>query len=153
MFLLVRLWLLWSLVEVHSQTVSFPYVSFGVNNLSNNSYVDLSLVGKLNDGSDSVSCHTDLMTCCSSSDGIHHGEWFFPNETGLRFCLSGDSVYKVHGNQRLDLRRKNNVTSSSGIYRCDIATVALHDDNDLSVREAVYVGLYPPSAGDYTLNH
>ena len=30
----------------------------------------------------------------------------------------------------------------SGIYLCDIATNAVHDDNDISVRESVYVGLY-----------
>ena len=35
----------------------------------------------------------------------------------------------------------------SGIYRCDIPTVTVHDDNDLSVRETVYVGLYA-SAGN-----
>ena len=36
----VSLSLLWSLVEVHSQT--FPYVSFRGQNLANHSYVDLS---------------------------------------------------------------------------------------------------------------
>ena len=30
----------------------------------------------------------------------------------------------------------------SGIYCCEVQTVAVHDDNDLSVGEAVYVGLY-----------
>ena len=35
--------LLWSLVEVHSQTA--PYVSFMGENLPNHSYVDLTLVG------------------------------------------------------------------------------------------------------------
>ena len=39
----------------------------------------------------------------------------------------------------------------SGIYRCDIPTVAVHDDNDLSVRETVYVGLYA-SGGNELIN-
>ena len=30
----------------------------------------------------------------------------------------------------------------SGIYRCEIPTNAVHDNNDISVRESVYVGLY-----------
>ena len=28
------------------------------------------------------------------------------------------------------------------LYRCEVQTVAVHDDSDLSVRETVYVGLY-----------
>ena len=30
----------------------------------------------------------------------------------------------------------------SSIYRCDIATNAVHDNDDMSLRESVYVGLY-----------
>ena len=57
--------LLWSLVEVHSQT-EYPYVSFMGENLPNNSYVDLTLVG--NDNSDPgvniMRCLTNLSICC-----------------------------------------------------------------------------------------
>ena len=77
------LFLLWSLVEVHSQP-AVPYVSFMGENLPNHSYVDLTLVGT--DGSDpdnTVRCHTDLSTCCSGGQGIHRGDWYFPNETRL----------------------------------------------------------------------
>ena len=56
--LLVVCLLLWSLVEVHSQTA--PYVSFMGEILPNHAFVDLSLVGNANDGSDSIQCHTDL---------------------------------------------------------------------------------------------
>ena len=34
-------------------------------------------------------------------------------------------------------------------YRCDIPTDAIHDDNDLSVRETVYVGLYASGGNEY----
>ena len=44
--------------------------------------------------------------------------------------------------QQVTLRHRNNAMGPSGIYRCDIATDAVHDDSDLSVRETVYVGLY-----------
>ena len=50
----VSLILFLSLIEVHSQ--SFPYVSFMNKTLANSSYVNFSLV---DDGSDSVQCHTD----------------------------------------------------------------------------------------------
>ena len=52
--------LLWSLVEVHSQT-STPYITFRGQNLSNNSYVDFNQVGRAGDGSDSVRCHSELV--------------------------------------------------------------------------------------------
>ena len=78
--MVVSLSLLWSLVEVHSQT--FPYVSFKGQTLANHSYVDFSLVGY---GGDSVQCHTDLTTCCSGNQGIHRGDWYFPNGDRLQF--------------------------------------------------------------------
>ena len=61
--LCVLLCLLWSLVEVQSQT-EYPYVYFMGTTLPDHSYVDLSLVGKDTSGSDSdtVQCHTDLST-------------------------------------------------------------------------------------------
>ena len=70
--------LLWSLVEVHSQQ-TFPYVSFVSQTLANHSYVDLSEVGNDGSGSDTVQCHTDLSTCCASAQGIHRGDWYFPD--------------------------------------------------------------------------
>ena len=74
---------------VHCQQ-TYPHVSFMGQNLTNHSYADLGLVGSESDGSDSVQCHTDLSTCCSGSQGIHRGDWYFPNGTRLPF--SGDSV-------------------------------------------------------------
>ena len=139
----VVLSLLWSLVEVHSQTEYPPYVSFMGENLPNHSYVDFTLVGNVNsDPGNTVRCITDLSTCCSNGQGSHRGDWFFPNETRLRPPGAGDSIFEYRSAQRVDLRHRHYATSSSGIYRCDIATVAVNDYNDLSVRETVYVGLY-----------
>ena len=135
--------LLWSLVEVQSQPVA-PYVSFMGENLPNHSYVDLTLVGTDNSdpGDNIVRCHTDLSTCCDSSRGDHRGHWYFPDGSRLESSSLGGDIYKTRGNMRVNLRRRNNAMSPSGIYCCDIATVAVHDDDDLSVRETVYVGLY-----------
>ena len=91
---IVSLTLLWSLVESNSQT--FPYVSFMGQTLANHSYVDLSLVGVPRNGGDSVQCHTDLTTCCTGSQGIHRGDWYFPNGDRLQF----DSNYNdIHQNR------------------------------------------------------
>ena len=128
--------------EVHSQT--FPYVSFMGQTLANHSYVDLSLVGSSD--SDSVQCHTDLLTCCSGAQGSHRGDWYFPNGNRLPF-LGGGDIYEARGAQRVDLRRRSSATSPVGIYRCEIPTNAVHDDTDNSVRETVYVGLYSGSGG------
>ena len=115
---LLLLCLLWSLVEVHSQTP--PYVSFMGETLPNHAYVDLSLVGS--SGSDSVQCHTDLSTCCTGTQGVHRGDWYPPDsEMRLPFSRDGADIYEVRGDQRVDLRHRNNADMPSGIYHCHIA--------------------------------
>ena len=129
--------LCWPLVN----SQGFPYVSFRGQTLDNHSYVDLSLVGDDGSGSYSVQCITDLRTCCSGAQSFHRGDWYFPDGTRLTFSGRGD-IYENRGSLRVDLRRRNNANSPVGIYRCYIATVAVHDDGDNSVRDTVYVGLY-----------
>ena len=150
---LLLLSLLWSLVEVHSQT-EYPYVSFMGENLPNHSYVDLTQVGTdgiHSDPGNNVRCHTDLSSCCSSSQGIHRGHWYFPDETKLQLASPELDIFERHVAQRVTIRRRNNAMGPSGIYRCDIPTVPVHDDSDLSVRETVYVGLYA-SGGSELIN-
>ena len=138
--------LLWSLVEVHSQT--FPYISFNGTTLVSHSYVDLGLVGNDLNGTDSVQCVTDLSTCCHGFDGAHRGDWYFPNGTRLPFNVPNVDTYEVRVSQGVDLRRNNwGANSPTGIYRCDIPTAAVHGDTDISVRDTVYVGLYTASGG------
>ena len=139
--------LLSALVEVHSQTV--PYVSFMGTNLTNHSYMNLTLVGSALDGSDSVQCHTDLSTCCNRTQGADRGDWYFPNGDRLQFNNVSIDIYEFRTAQRVDLRRRNN-NETSGIYRCDIETNAVHsnNDSDTTTRETVYVGLYA-SGGEY----
>ena len=138
--------LLLFLVEVHSQT--FPYVSFSLTGpaLADHSYVDLSTVGSASDNSDSVVCHTDLSTCCTGSQGFHRGNWSFPD--GDRLPFAGDSVPigLGRGPMRAVIRRTT-ATGPTGIYRCRIATNAVHSNTDESVGETLYVGLYPTNGG------
>ena len=86
-----------------------------------------------------VRCFTDLSTCCNSNQGIHRGDWFFPDGDRLQLASPELDIFERHVAQRVS---RNNAMGPSGIYRCDIATDAVHDDSDLSVRDTVYVGLY-----------
>ena len=124
--------------------------------LPNHGYVDLSLVGKAADGSDSVQCHTDLSTCCRVADGQYRGDWRPPGSEA-RLPFSGDDgsshdIYEARTAERVDLRRRNNADMPSGIYRYDIPTNAVHNDSDIRVRESVYVGLYA-SGGEKWYNY
>ena len=127
------LWLMmfcWSVGEVYCQQ-TFPYVSFMDQTLA---YVNL---GRPEDGGEGIRCMTDLTTCCTSGDGGHRGDWYFPNETRLYFSGHGP-IYEQRRAQRVDIRRRNNANSPTGIYRCDIPTLAVYDATDTSVRETVY---------------
>ena len=137
--------LLLFLVEIHSQQ-TFPYVSFMGQALADHSYVDLSTVGSADDNSDSVVCHTDLSTCCSAGQGIHRGNWSFPDGTLLPFIVPSVPIALGRGAQIAIIRRTTD-TGPTGIYRCRIATVAVHSDTDKSVGETVYVGLYTADGG------
>ena len=120
--------------------------------LPNHAFVNLSLVGNAVDGSNSVQCHTDLTTCCSGSatsgQGADRGDWYFPSGDTLDFSSSTDDIYEQRTAQRVDLRRRNNA-DTSGIYRCDIETMAVNS-NDNTARETVYAGIYA-SGGKLTL--
>ena len=140
------------LVEVHSQQ-TFPYVSFMGPALDNHSYVDLSTVGSAGDNSDSVVCHTDLSACCSGAQGVHRGDWSFPSGTILPFIGGSVPLGLGRGAQRAIIRCTNDATGPTGIYRCRIATIAVHSDTDQSVGETVYVGLYPADGGKLKHRH
>ena len=128
--------LLWSLEEVHSQT-STPFISFMGRTLDNHSYVDFNRVGRANDGSDSVRCRTELVMCCSRTQGNLSGDWFFPSGDVLPFPGGGNDPFESRGAQTVDLRRTT-ALSPSGLYRCDIA----FDADDLSAMLTLYVGIY-----------
>ena len=144
----VLLWLLSALVEVNSHTV--PYVNFLGTNLTNHSYVNLTLVRDTRNGSDGVQCHTDLVTCCNATQGADRGDWYFPNGSRLNFNNDPGDIYEQRQAQRVVLHRRNN-GSTSGIYRCTVETNAVHsgDGSGTTTRETVYAGLYA-SGGKHT---
>ena len=144
--LCVLLCLLWSLVEVQSKT-EYPYISFRRITLPNHSYVDFDEVGE--NRNNAVQCHTDLSTCCNTHRLSPRGDWFFPNGTRLPFYNESGDIKESLLTRVVRIRRINNANGPSGIYRCFIGTNATHDNNDPSVGEAVYVGLYHNGGGTY----
>ena len=159
---LFLLCLLWSLVEVHSQSPPAPYLTFNDIVIPNHAYVDLSLMmypGNNDISADinsTVICHTDLDTCCRSDDGGDQGSWYFPDGNPLPGAGS-DNVNLVpiaqrRRNQLARLQRGRTGAISdiqSGIYCCDIAIVATNSTNN-TAREMVYVGVYG-SGGSYMI--
>ena len=148
--LCVLLCLLWSLVEVQSQS-EYPYVSFKGNRLLDHSYVNFDEVGRTGTGPDNntVQCRTDLITCCATEQASPRGDWFFPDGTRLPIFSQPGNIKESLQLQVVHIRRLNNAIGPSGIYRCLVGTNATHDDNDPSVGEAVYVGLYHNGGGTY----
>ena len=148
----LKILVVWILLYLMSQACycegeEYPHVSFNGTVLANHSYVNLLLVNNTESGS--VQCHTDLSTCCRIEQGIHRGDWFFPNGSVLRFISSDDDIAEFRGPKRVDLGRRNN-GRASGIYHCSIATNLSHNDHDDTVRDHVYVGLYD-SGGQYSI--
>ena len=149
---LLLLCLLWSLVEVHSQTA--PYLTFNDNVIPNHAYVDLSLMmypgnnDTTADISSTVICHTDLTTCCNAASGPDQGDWYFPDGTGLPGAGSNNvrshPIAQRQRNQLVRLQRGPPEATGDipdGIYHCDIETVAVNSA-DNTARETVYVGVY-----------
>ena len=129
-------------LEVDSQ--AFPRLSYGLYNwengpIPNHGYVDLGTVGV--NWHNNVRCITDLTTCCTSGQGDHRGQWYFPDGQPVTPSEVND-FYVREWDGHVELQRRNNPTSPTGIYHCEIPTNAVHDDTDTSVRASVYVGLY-----------
>ena len=122
-----------------SCTPSGAFIKFMGVNLTNHSYVNLTLVGNAPDGSNSVQCHTDLSTCCNAGAGPDRGDWYFPNGNRLPLPVNTVNIFESRQVQRVDLQHRGWTDVTSGIYHCIIETNAVNDDDG---RETVYAGLY-----------
>ena len=118
-----------SALRVQSQTV--PYITFMDNRIPNHGYLDFDGVGKVLNNS--VQCHTDLSTCCSSAEGPHRGDWYFPS--GSRLPFYSDAAHERRTAQLVVLFNSG-IKYISGIYSC---TIAVNGENS---KKIVHVGLY-----------
>ena len=145
----VLLILLWSLVEVHSQTPPAPYLTFMGETLPDHSYVDLSALGELANADNHVVCHTDLTSCCGGEDRNDRGYWYFPNGDVLPGAggtgAATNPIVLMRGPQIVRLiRGTGSGDVPSGLYHCTIETNAdngLSNPDDIN-GEIVYVGVY-----------
>ena len=152
MIVSVLLFLLWSLVEVHSQTPPAPYLTFMEENLPDHSYVDLSALGDIDNVDDHVVCHTDLTSCCGGNERNDRGFWYspagaeLPGAGGTGAGAATNPIVLMRGPQIVRLIRGTG-DAPSGLYRCIIETVADNDPNsnpspDNGIGETLYVGVY-----------
>ena len=90
---------------------------------------------------DAVQCHTDIQPCCSPpKGGISSGDWYFPDGDRLPFSsVSTAGIHMIRTVQRVDLRRRDDDLSPSGIYTCEIQA---NGDDNIAEIETVYVGIY-----------
>ena len=153
--------LLWSLVEVHSQTPPAPYLTFMGESLPDHSYVDLSALGELDNEDDHVVCHTDLTSCCGGGGIDDRGYWFFPNGAELPGAGSAggttNPIVLWRDIQLVSLIRGTGPGDApSGLYRCIIETNADNGPGSPSpgngIGETVYVGVYS-TGGMYSIHN
>ena len=153
MNVLLLLILLWSLVEVHSQTV--PYVSFMGENLPNHAGVYLSLNGVSipnhgyvvisdigsTDGT-ALLCNTNHLLVAGSANS--RGNWFGPDGStvGSISTVGSADFGRTRGPGLVRLIRNSDATGTptEGIYSCII-------QDDTLTLQTVYVGLYNSGGG------
>ena len=143
----VLLFLLWSLVEVHSQTA--PYLTFMGETLPDHAFVNLSALGELYNESYHVVCHTDLTTCCGGTGVNDRGYWYFPNGTVLPGAAGNGTatnpIVLIRGPLVVRLIRGTGPGDvPSGLYRCIIETNAVDGPGSPGniIGETLYVGVY-----------
>ena len=129
--------LLSTVVDVDSQIA--PYLTITGNNIPNNSYVHLNTVDLKveNQQLNTLNCHTDLNTCCSIAQGPDRGDWYFPNGNRLPFNNYKDPPILLEGRcfelVVMYYESKNGTFAISGVYRCDIETIAVNNNTGTSL--------------------
>ena len=104
---------------------SRSFLSFqGTTYTTNNSNIVLTRIEITNDTS--LTCHTDLTTCCRAVDkepslNIGTGEWLFPDGTSVvRQRVTGSRFYYTRFHQAIRLYRNNDTETPLGTYCCRI---------------------------------
>ena len=84
---------------------------------ANNSNV---AIGDIGEGDNALLCLTDATQCCNVN-GVQLGEWYFPDRTPLEDGLDASrSIYRNRGASVVQLNRRNNAQSPTGVYHCEM---------------------------------
>ena len=90
---------------------------------SNNSDI---LITDIGEGENALLCLTSLIQCCCVSDTPSIsgeealGRWLYPNGSTIGEMSKGEDFYTDRGSSVVRLNRRNNVTSPSGQFCCEI---------------------------------
>lgn len=124
--------------------VYFPAIGFLLQGrlYGNNSIVTISDIGE---GDNAFLCITNNNTCCNNALTGRKGEWYYPTGSAVRFEGSGDDLYRNRGRSVVRLHHRNNTSSPTGMYRCDIP------DNKTSDLKPIYIGLYRAGEGVFNV--
>ncbi len=107
----------------------------------NNSIVNIEDIGV---GVNALHCITERIECCNGSDGGGSGEWY---QLGQAVPIEGSEASstanfsRTRGPSAVLLNRRNNATSPTGLYHCDVP-----DSGD--VTRSLYIGVYGASGGE-----
>ena len=72
-------------------------------------------------------CRTDRTDCCraaSMAGESRQGDWRYPNGVLVDNSGSGDDIYRTRGTSTVLLNRRNDATGPTGLYCCEVASVA-----------------------------
>ena len=97
------------------------------------------LVENIGEGQNALLCYTTNPTCCGNR---RVGEFYFPNNTMVPILSAGGSFYRNRGNKHIRLNRRNDATSPTGRYRCQLPDVNGEMQSifiDLGMRDVVFV--------------
>ena len=107
----------------------------------NNSVVNISDIGE---SDDALLCYTNASNCCKRPGQVA-GEWYFPSEVAIKIFMFGDDIYRDRAPSVVRLNRRNNATSPSGVFRCEIPDAS-------GTNQSIYIGVYPEGEGVITIN-
>ena len=65
-------------------------------------------------------CVTDLVPCCDAASGRVAGQWLYPNRSPVLVEGAGGDLYHDRGPNVVRLHRRNNVTSPTGQFCCEV---------------------------------
>ena len=105
----------------------FLSLSGSTNLISNNTEILITDIGEdAVGGLPSLTCHTDLITCCISAGNGGLGQWTYPGGELLQKkskVTTNDNFYFVrNAPQLIRLARRNNPLSPTGSYCCTVPT-------------------------------
>ena len=102
-----------------------------------NSIVPLAEIGE---GRNALLCITNKSDCCKYGEPHYKREWYFPNGSLVRINGKGDSFYRDRDLSIVRLNQRNNDTSLSGIFQCEIPSTATLIN--------IYIGIYHDGEGN-----